>query len=399
MRVLVVTKIFPNSAEPLSSPFNRQQFGALRKLCDLEILATIPWFPGAAVFRHWSAAGRLVGVPEVEELDGIRVRHPRFLYLPKLGRSLSGPLYAASLLRQAFEFRGRVDVILGSWAYPDGYAAIMLSELVGAPAVVKLHGSDLDVVARLPGPERRLRRALPRAARVVAVSRSLCESAVRLGVASSRIDVVPNGVDSRLFKVRDRLSARRALGLDVSSRMLLYVGRLSVEKGVLNLIEAFASASAKNDDLELVLVGDGPARELCLSTARSLKTPVTLVGAQPFERIPDWMAASDAVVLPSHHEGMPNVVVEALACGRRVVATRVGAIPELIDSELLGELVPARNIKLLADALERVASAPYDPTEVSARASGIDWPESAARLYASLERARADWQAEQRSAA
>src|SRR6185503_7223211 len=133
MRVLVVTKIFPNSAEPLSSPFNRQQFGALSELCDVEILATIPWFPGASAFRHWSAAGRLVGVPEVEELNGIRVRHPRFLYLPKFARSLSGPLYAASLLKQAFEFRGQVDVILGSWAYPDGYAAIMLSELIGAP--------------------------------------------------------------------------------------------------------------------------------------------------------------------------------------------------------------------------------------------------------------------------
>jgi len=254
-------------------------------------------------------------------------------------------------------------------------------------------------VARLPGPERRLRRALPRAARVVAVSQSLREAAVSLGVPRGRIDVVPNGVDSHLFKVRDRMSARRALGLDPSARTLLYVGRLSIDKGVLDLIEAFARASAQNDDLELVLVGDGPARELCLSTARTLKTPVSLVGAQPFERIPEWMAASDAVVLPSHHEGMPNVVVEALACGRRVVATRVGAIPELIHDPLLGELVPARNVKALADALERAGRASYEAHEVATLAGGIDWPASAARLYASLERARADWQAEQRRAA
>jgi len=82
MRVLIVTKIFPNSVEPLSSPFNRQQFAALARLCDVELLATIPWFPGASLLGRWSAAGRLHGVPSQEQIDGLRVRHPRFAFLP-----------------------------------------------------------------------------------------------------------------------------------------------------------------------------------------------------------------------------------------------------------------------------------------------------------------------------
>src|SRR5690606_40382890 len=97
MRVLIVTKIFPNALEPLSSPFNRQQFAALAKLCDVHVLATIPWFPGASWFGRWSAAGRLTAVPARERIGTLEVEHPRFLFVPKVGHSLSGWLYAASL--------------------------------------------------------------------------------------------------------------------------------------------------------------------------------------------------------------------------------------------------------------------------------------------------------------
>src|SRR6187402_3111936 len=163
MRVLIVTKIFPNSVEPLSSPFNRQQFAALSKLCDVEVLATIPWFPGASAFQRWSSAGRLSSVPERECIDGMRVRHPRYVFLPKIGHAVSGPLYAASLATTVLPYRGRVDVVLGAWAYPDGFASVVIGNMLGVPTVVKLHGSDMNVVASWAGPRRRLEWALPRA--------------------------------------------------------------------------------------------------------------------------------------------------------------------------------------------------------------------------------------------
>ena len=112
MRVLIMTKIFPNRVEPLSSPFNRRQFAALGKLCDVEVLATIPWFPGATAFRRWSSAGRLAKVPRKDTIEGLSVRHPRTLLLPKIGHSVAGHLYAASLALSALEHRGRVDVVL-----------------------------------------------------------------------------------------------------------------------------------------------------------------------------------------------------------------------------------------------------------------------------------------------
>src|SRR5579863_6342740 len=95
MRVLIMTKIFPNRVEPLSSPFNREQFSALAGLSDVQVLATIPWFPGSRAFGRWSAAGRLHSVPSQDRMGRLAVRHPRFLFLPKLGNGMSGSLYAA----------------------------------------------------------------------------------------------------------------------------------------------------------------------------------------------------------------------------------------------------------------------------------------------------------------
>src|SRR5215510_7209197 len=109
MRVLCVTKIFPNAVEPLSAPFNRQQLAALGRRCEVEVLATIPWFPGAGVAARFSPAGRLTRVPARDRIDGLEVTHPRTLYVPRVGHALSAGLYAASVLPALLRRRGRFD--------------------------------------------------------------------------------------------------------------------------------------------------------------------------------------------------------------------------------------------------------------------------------------------------
>jgi teichuronic acid biosynthesis glycosyltransferase TuaC len=383
MRALIVTKIFPNSVEPLSSPFNRQQFAALSRLCELEVLATIPWFPGASAFARWSAAGRLCGVPAEEHIDGMLVRHPRFAFVPKVGHAFSGALYAASLARSALAYQGRVDVVLGAWAYPDGYAAVVIAELLGVPAVIKLHGSDINVLATWQAPRRRLSWALGRAARVVAVSRALAEQATALGASAARIDVVPNGLDRSAFCVGDRAAARRALGLPADRRLVLYVGHLSQAKGVHDLLSAFKLAGARLRGAHLVLIGDGAGSGECQARARELGVPATFVGVKPHDSIATWLCASDLLALPSWNEGMPNVVLEALACGRPVVATSVGGIPEVV-SERVGRLVPPRQPTALAEGLLGALDQQYDPIAISAALERPSWAGSARLLHTSL---------------
>jgi len=342
LRVLAITKIFPNSAEPLSAPFNRQQFAELARLC---------------------------------ELAGIAVSHPRTLFVPRLAHVAWGPLYAASIAPAVARHRGRIDIVLGSWAYPDGFAAVIAARLLGVPCVVKLHGSDINIIAQMPGPRRLTEWALPRAARVVAVSRALADEAVALGVHRDRISIVMNGVDSQLFHPRDRASARTELGLPPGP-LALYVGNLKPEKGVLDLAAAWSDVAREVPDARLVIVGGGPARE---ALATQIGPGIQLAGPQPLSAIPTWLAACDVLVLPSHAEGTPNVVL-----GRRVVATAVGGIPDLISSPTLGTLVPPGDPRALGAAIARALRLPYDHDEVAGLGARGGWAASAEALHAVL---------------
>lgn len=386
LRVLAITKLFPNSAEPLSAPFNRQQFAALRERCELEVMATIPWFPGAGLLARWSSAGKLAAVPSREQIAGIDVVHPRTLFVPRLAHGAWGPLYAASIAPALAAYRGRVDVVLGAWAYPDGFAAVVAARLLGVPAVIKVHGSDLNAIAKLPGPRRLLGWALPRAARIVAVSRPLAEEAVALGAIRERVAIVMNGVDAELFRPRDRAAARAELGLPEHAPLAVYVGNLKPEKGVLDLAAAWDRVAARMPDAMLAIVGGGPLHgELETRTGSTVR----LVGAQPLDRVPAWMAAADVIVLPSHIEGTPNVVLEALASGRRVVATAVGGVPDLVTSATLGRLVPPHDPEALAEALAHALRESYDPAEVARLGARGGWAASAAALHDVLRAAHA----------
>jgi len=391
MRVLVLTKLFPNAAEPLSAPFNRQQLGALGRRCDVEVLATVPWFPGSRAAAKLTGRAPPPEVPRSERIEGLAIEHPRTLYLPRYGHALSASFYALSVLPSVLRRRARFDVLLGSWAYPDGVATVALGQVLGLPVVVKLHGSDIDLLAKRPMLRWQLARALPRASRVVAVSRALADGAAALGVERDRIDVVPNGVDSAQFRPRARHDARTALGHGADGRRwILYVGRLHEDKGLLDLAAAFAMLAAIHPEAALVVVGEGPARGALETALAPLGDRAMLVGARPFGEIPLWMAAADLVTLPSRHEGTPNVLIEALACGRRVVATEVGGIPDLVSRPELGALVPPGDVPALAAALGAALEVEVDEALVAALGARGSWDDSAARLEMTLTRAVAE---------
>jgi glycosyltransferase involved in cell wall biosynthesis len=386
LRVLILTKVFPNSVNRHGSAFNRQQFVRLSRLCDVHMIALIPWFPGAHLFATASEAGRLHAVPAREEIDGLEVKHPRAFFLPRFGHAMNPLTFALSMLPTVFPLRKQVDVILGSWAFPDGIAAIQLGRWLRLPVVVKVHGSDLNVLPGHSSIQWVYRRKLPLADRLVAVSRPLAAKALELGVSADRIAVVPNGVDRALFAPRDRAEARRELGLP-TGRLILYVGRLESAKGVLDLLQAFDQIAPSSPELCLALVGDGSEMSRCRGAQAKWPGRVFVPGVQPLAQVARWTAACDVLTLPSWNEGTPNVVLEALASGRRVVATRVGGIPDVLGTTAIGEMVSPRRPDELAQALLRAAHSSYDPMTVAA-AGPPDWDVSAGLLHQVLLSAR-----------
>ena len=188
--------------------------------------------------------------------------------------------------------------------------------------------------------------------------------------------------------MRDRHACRLELGCPGDERRwVLFVGNHEREKGLDELLVAFKRLHDRDPAHALLLAGDGRERSRYEREARDLRLPVTFVGEVRPERVATLMGASDVVVLPSYAEGAPNVVVEALACGRRVVASSVGAVPAMLHSEQLGELVPPRDADALTHALLRVLAAAGDPEAIAAHGGGQTWAESARALHFVLERA------------
>ncbi len=387
MRVLVLTRIFPNRVEPTFGPYNLKQLAALRDNGhEVRVVNPVPWFPGAGLFSGKSRAGNLSAVPPRDTFEALDVRHPRFLHVPRV-LGAHAPLYAVSVAPTVALARGTFDVILSPFAYPDGVASILLGRALGVPVAIKLHGGDMNVGAKLPGPGRWIRWAFPRAARIVAVSDPLAEAAIRHGARPDRVDVVQDGVDDKVFRIRDAAEARRSLGVDPARRLIVFVGRLEKRKGVFELLDAFARLAPRHPDVDLVLVGDGEDTEKCRRIAEPMGERVRLTGNQDMFKVADWLAASTLLSLPSYAEGTPNVVIEALASGRPVVASRVGGIPDMVHDPRMGELHAPEDAVALEAALEANLETTFDPATIVTLTGRGTWHDSARDLERSLRAA------------
>jgi glycosyltransferase involved in cell wall biosynthesis len=396
LRVLVVTRCFPNRVEPLACAFARQQLACLGRLADVEVIAPVPYLPGASLLGERTRPGRLAAVPRHEHIDGLPVAHPRAPYLPGASLlpglpALNAPLYAAALLRHFGAVEGRFDVVLGTFLYPDGVGAAALARLLGLPLVLKAHGTDVNVVGRWPSVRPMIRAALRHARASLAVSRPMIEALVRLGAPCDRTSLLPNGVDRDLFRPRDRITARCTLDLPTQGRMVLFVGDLEPQKGVGELHDAWTALRRKpGAPVHLVLVGDGSMTAKLAHASRTLADPergrLILAGRRPLTDVAEHLGACDLLALPSWHEGTPNVVLEALASARPVVGSRVGGIPDAVPEGRAGLLVHPRDPRELEAALAAALGRAWDEQAVLS-AAPPSWEESAAKLHEVLMRA------------
>jgi teichuronic acid biosynthesis glycosyltransferase TuaC len=393
LRVLVVTRLFPSSVEPLESPFARQQLAALGRRCQVLVLGVVPHLPGASLLGDHARLGRLARIPERETVAGLAVIHPRAPYLPGAARftwlaRFNGPLYLSGLLAYLPMLRGCFDVVLGTFLHPDACAAAALARLLGIPHVIKAHGTDVDVVARWPSVRRPIAAALGSAAWALGVSRPMVASLIALGARPDRAQLLANGVDRGLFHPREKVASRAALGLPADGRLVVFVGLLAAEKGVRELLTAWTELrAAGGPPLHLAILGSGPlhheiarAATLAQSDRGARRGLLFAPGALPLDRVALHLGAADVFALPSHREGTPNVVLEALASGRPVVASRVGGIPDVITHGSTGLLVAPRSAEGLAAALREALARPWDAAALAASAPP-SWEEGAARLH------------------
>lgn len=280
----------------------------------------------------------------------------------------------------------RPQVMLATWAYPDGWAAVRAARQLNVPLVLKLHGSDINVQPDDPVRRPLITQALAQADHVVAVSQALAEKAVELGANRDTIHVVPNGVDSELFRPAEKVHCRILLSLPQDRHIVLFVGRLVDIKDPLTILDALAGM---DQSATLVMVGDGPLREDIQRRAASLGLAGRLImaGDQPLAQVPLYMASADCLCLASRAEGSPNVVREALCCGLPVAVSDVGDVRQVINDPALGRVCASGDAACFSAAMADILASPTPAEDIRQKAAIPSWQDSASMLLDVLQSA------------
>ncbi len=378
LRIAVVTAHFPSAAQPTHGRPAYETLRVLSRMCEVQV-----FYPHAVYPSLLKPRSRTYDVQDVSySLPDVKVGYYDYPVLPLVSRPFNGWVAARVLLPHVRGFAP--DLIFSYFLYPDGYAALKIARALSVPVVAMGVGSDVHSIGdRFSAMHTR---TLARNADcMLAISDDLRQRIVSMGAPPEKTRALLSGCDLSVFHVRDREEARRKLGIEPDAEAVVYIGRMDVKKGLRELVEAAASLHPDRPNLQVYMVGEGPDRPLVESAiaANNAGAYVQLRPSCSFDGVAMWMVAANIVTLPSYMEGLPNVVLEALACGRPVVATRVGGIPEIMSDEC-GRLVPSRDSNTLAEALGLVLDRTWDAAAVSA-SRGRGWDTVAAELLEIFE--------------
>ena len=396
LELLTYSTLYPNSLQPRHGIFVAQRLTQLIVDCGVSarVMAPVPWFPSRApVFGQYAV---YAGVPREEQYGGLQVFHPRFAVLPKLSWHVSPwLLYQATRAQAARLYRERpFDVIDAHFFYPDGVAAVMLGRELGVPVTITARGSDVTDMPNYHFPRQWILWAARHVDAMITVCAALRDRLVELGAEGEKITVLRNGVDLGRFSPCDRVAVRTAL--KVRGPVLLSVGNLIELKGHHLIIDALRDLPGHT----LMIIGSGPERQALERRAleQGVAERTRFIGLVPQAELRQYYAAADALVLASSREGWANVLLESMACGTPVLATRVWGTPEVVAAPAAGVLMDERSAAAIAAGVARLFANPPERVATRRYAEGFSWRDTSVGQIEVFSRARARRRAEHGSA-
>ncbi|WP_234970377.1 glycosyltransferase family 4 protein [Methanohalophilus halophilus] len=275
------------------------------------------------------------------------------------------------------------DIIHSHFTWSSGYVGAKLKEKYNVPFVVTAHGFDIYL---LPFKDEewkeKIEYVLNSADHIITVSKSNLRCIEKLNVRSP-VSQIPNGFNSNLFYPRDPIKCRKYLNLPLDKKIIVSVGNLVEVKGHKYLIQSIKSMVESRSDIQCYIVGWGRLDKKLrkLIDKLGLRNHVKLVGGKPHNEIPYWMNACDLFVLPSLRESFGVVQIEALACGKPVVATHNGGSEEIIVSEDYGILVEPGNYDDLSKKIDLALNKKWDTKSILNYSNKFKWDIVAAEVH------------------
>ena len=388
MHLITISNLFPNTMQIRHGVFVRERLRHFKKhlpagtSLTIDVIAPIASFPFG--LRASLRPLREVGESERDDLD-LEVYHPRYWAVPLIGNLISPLTYAKAILPIVTQLAKRHDKIIldAHFGFPDGVAANLVAKRLNLPVVVTLRGSDVNVMSREFGISSWFKWMLNNSSAVVTVSEALRHKTLTLGCLPDRVSVIRNGVDRDRFKPTDeRIQLRRKLNLNRPT--ILSVGNLLELKGHHLVIEALS----KTPDWQLVVIGTGPMHEELKTLADKYQVAcrVRFEGNMTQTELAEYYASADVLVLASSREGLPNVVLEANACGLPVIATDVGGVAEIVRTPQQGVVLAERTVNAITTALATIdtAETDIDRVERAGTIADFDWRQTSKSLKSTV---------------
>tara|TARA_R110000772_G_scaffold34729_1_gene84160 strand:- start:841 stop:1977 length:1137 start_codon:yes stop_codon:yes gene_type:complete len=368
--LVILTNLYPLPWEPNRATFNRQQFAQLDDHFDKSVLVPI-------AFPDWFAHRK-----EINQTENLR--YVPYFYLPKFGRRFYSVMMFASIMLHSglWLMRKKPKKILASWAFPEAVAASWISKLFNADFYFKVHGSDINLHGKIPARAKQIVAASKRAVGILSVSQALADEMITMGIDKEKIRVIYNGVDHQKFQVQHAIANKKP------NDYILYVGNLKKEKGVIELIKGFAEISEKYPELKLLYAGPGILRSELANQAKNLaiSNKVILLGGVDHNQLPELISQARVLALPSYNEGVPNVVLEAMASGTPVLATNVGGIPEVFDENICGKLIKPKSAHSVATGLTYILNREWSEDKIKQHSKKFTWQSNKQQLLELLKK-------------
>ncbi len=382
MKLLFVSNLFPDAADPVRGLDNACLLQYLRAHCaSVRSVALRPTLSPSHLLKpgpHWH--------PRAEDawLDPVYCPTP---YVPKFGSPWNHRLMARALRAPLTALRkeGAFDIVLGSWLYPDGCALARLAPTIDFPFVLICQGSDAHQYLEIPRRRRLILEASRSSGGIITRSADLGRRLHEAGVANEKLHPIHNGVATSIFHAGDQSEAKSRLALAPDAAHLLFVGNFLPVKNPHLLVAAWKHARSRlpERDVRLIMIGGGPlAAEIRASAPSDI---LLLPGRRNPAEIADYMRAADLLCLSSRNEGVPNVILEALASGLPVVSTNVGGIAEVIDRPEHGSLVDEHSPEALGEAIATALDG--GPGRTNSVRPEFSWQHTAERYASILEAA------------
>lgn len=354
MKVLWITSVYPSADNPGSGVFHETQVRALSSLgVEITVINPVPLNP--SFFRLWKKKYRKKNYPYLEKRHGINIYRPVYRATPGQLRWFQPDKRIAECILKTWKKENiEVDLIHAHFAMPSGGAARIVAAKCKKPWLLTLHGSDVHIYPSFSrSAERIFQKTVKSADEVIAVGEHLAAAAETK--TGRKCMPFPIGIDLSKFKLPQaanlKASYREELALPVNKKIILFVGRLVKEKGIFELAEAL---SYLPEDYVVVYVGAGPEKEK-LQKNNLYNKRLFLAGQIPNEIVSDYLSACDTFILPSYSEGLPTVVIEAMALKIPTICTSVGGIPDLFG-EYTNLLIQPRSVQEIVTRVKEQAA-------------------------------------------